>query len=235
MRTLSVLAPKSLKAKNLIACTPLHYAAKANNDKAIEFLIIFGAEVNAVDKCGQTPAHYAAKLANSDAYRKLRDLNVNLNIADVNGDTPSLLYNNSSVDTLAYEDIDSVRYHDDLKKTHHKDSKEAQQARHARTNENRKLIAAALRESRSNIELRAEVRRKLNQENNVSAATRLEVEERQAQIAAAHELFRKQNESAEQKRRMDIASKKAQKVAMKKARNKAARIKKLQERANKPK
>ncbi len=89
-----------VNAKNADGETPLHLAAKTSNDKAIEYLLSHGAEINVqTESYGETPLHLAIPTIHQsndeydydhtwDAVKALLEYHPNLDITNWDGETP---------------------------------------------------------------------------------------------------------------------------------------------------
>lgn len=69
-------------------CTPLHYAAAANDTEIIALLHHYHAPLNAQDDYGNTPLHYAARGRGHDSTRVLLECGANPSLRNKHGETP---------------------------------------------------------------------------------------------------------------------------------------------------
>ena len=68
--------------------TLLHYAAKENRVEVIEYLVISGCDINAVDDDEQTPLHKSTMFGHRQSVQLLIDKGAIVNKVDINGNTP---------------------------------------------------------------------------------------------------------------------------------------------------
>ena len=80
-----IASPNIVHIKNYNKDSCLHIAVVNNNSDAIELLIAYGANINALNKMNQTPLHYAALLRNVNIYMLLMRYDANVSKPDLNG------------------------------------------------------------------------------------------------------------------------------------------------------
>ena len=71
--------------------TAMHYAARYSKLDYIQYLILYGANVNLADNNGRTAMHYAAQNSKLDYIHYLVLHGADVNLADHNGETPLLM------------------------------------------------------------------------------------------------------------------------------------------------
>ena len=82
-------APQRIdEANNYRGKTPLHIAARNDQEAAISLLLSAKADVNATNSSGQTPLHYAAGRDQEATVSLLLSAKADVNKTDSNGTTP---------------------------------------------------------------------------------------------------------------------------------------------------
>ncbi|QRI43021.1 ankyrin repeat protein [Cheloniid poxvirus 1] len=89
--------------------TPLHFVADYNNTNIMEFLILYGANVNIPDKCDNYPLHKAVCKSNIKGVEILLRNGAYTNVMSLCGNTPLHI---SSGSTVAYEIFKMLLEHD---------------------------------------------------------------------------------------------------------------------------
>ncbi|AYP74070.1 ankyrin repeat protein [Fowlpox virus] len=89
--------------------TPLHFVADYKNTSIMEFLILYGANVNVPDKCNNYPLHKAICKSNIKGVEILLNNGAYTNVMSLCGNTPLHI---SSGSTVAYEILKMLLEHD---------------------------------------------------------------------------------------------------------------------------
>eukprot|EP00937_MAST-01D_sp_MAST-1D-sp2_P003114 g3114.t1 len=115
LRFLALAAAGTLCARAADGSTPLHIAARAGSDRAVQFLLRFGADANARDRYGDSAAHKAARASKEEALLALQRGGADLHAANAEGDSASMLARDVGLCTLPADarEIRAVHYSDD--------------------------------------------------------------------------------------------------------------------------
>jgi hypothetical protein len=109
LKVLALIAPHTLSARASNGFTPLHRAAQAGSHRAVELLLRFGVDKDAVDCMRETAAHKAARLSNGEAFDILRLFGAAVRVPNKDDDTAACLHFDHSLPFMSAADPRDIR------------------------------------------------------------------------------------------------------------------------------